>query len=62
MRFFGSKNKNSRGRKTLQWVRKWMNKRRRSMFKKGDDESSSQIKSRDGWAWKKGRKGTLNID
>jgi hypothetical protein len=62
MKFIGGKNKNGQARKTLRWIRKQMNKKQRSLFKNGADTHEAVMLSREGWAWKNGRKGTLMID
>ena len=51
-----------RARKTIRWIKRLIKKKSRRMKSIGVDERSTRLLSREGYAFKRGRKGTLLID
>ncbi len=64
MKMCGNSNSSNKGRarKTIRWIKKLIKKKSRRMQSIGVDERTTRLLSREGYAFKKGRKGTLLID
>lgn len=63
MRMAGqNKNNNPKSRKTIRWIKRLIKKKSRRMLSRGVDERTTRLSSREGYAFKTGRKGTLLID
>ena len=56
------KNNNPKSRKTIRWIKRLTKKKSRRILSGGVDERTTRLLSREGYAFKTGRKGTLLID
>lgn len=58
----GQHKNNRKARKTIRWMKRLMKKKSRSLQANGLDERTTRILSREGYAFKNGRKGSLLMD